>query len=189
MPKTVSLAPPSLLPSLTSGGDTIYVVIETTRGSRNKLSFDEELGAFRLKKVLPEGMTFPYDFGFIPSTVGGDDDPLDALVMMDEPGTAGCVVECRLVGVLTGEQGPKKEPQRNDRLIAVAVPSLVHAEVHVLGDINKRRLDELEKFFVNYHAVHGQEYRVLGWKGPQAARRLLKEGMRRWKKTHAASPS
>jgi inorganic pyrophosphatase len=181
MPKTVSLAPPSLLPSV-AGDDTVYVVVETTRGSRNKLAFDEELGAFRLKKILPEGMTFPYDFGFIPSTTGGDGDPLDALVMMDEPGTAGCVVECRLVGVLTGEQGPKKAPDRNDRLIAVAVPSLVHSDIHSLEDINKRRLAEVEKFFVNYHAVSGSEYRVLGWKGPQAARRLLKEGMRKWKK-------
>jgi len=92
MPTTVSLTPPSMLPAVTKNGDTIHAVIETTRGSRNKISFDEELGAFRLKKVLPEGMSFPYDFGFVPSTTGGDGDPLDVLVLMDEPGTTGCVV-------------------------------------------------------------------------------------------------
>ena len=69
----------------------IQVVIETTRGGRNKLAYDEELGIFRLKKVLPEGTSFPYDFGFVPSTKGDDGDALDVLVLMDQPGTTGCL--------------------------------------------------------------------------------------------------
>ena len=64
----------------------IHVVIETAKGSRNKFSFDQDLNVFRLKKVLPEGMSFPYDFGFVPSTRAEDGDPLDVLVLMDEPG-------------------------------------------------------------------------------------------------------
>ena len=67
----------------------VNVVIETPRGSRNKFAYDEKLGVIRLKKVLPAGMDFPYDFGFVPSTKGDDGDPLDALLLMDEPAHPG----------------------------------------------------------------------------------------------------
>jgi len=180
MPTISALTPPNALPSLAQGGDTVYVVIETPRGSRNKISFDEDLGAFRLKKVLPQGMSFPYDFGFIPSTLGSDGDPVDALVIMDEPASPGCVTECRLIGAILGEEGPEKRATRNDRLVAVAVPSLVHGSLRSLDDLDKARLKELEQFFVNYNRVHGKEYRLLGCKGPQRAWKLLQEGMRAW---------
>ncbi|HEY6475988.1 MAG TPA: inorganic diphosphatase [Polyangia bacterium] len=158
------------------------MVIETARGARNKMAYDEELGAFRLKKVLPEGMTFPYDFGFIPSTLADDGDPLDALVLMDEPGTMGCVVRCRVVGVILGEQTEGKKKRRNDRLIAVAIPSHTHADITRLENLNATLLEELEKFFVNYHAVDGEKFRVLGCKGPGKARKLVAETARRWRK-------
>ncbi len=80
----------------------IHVIVETPRGSRNKLKYDEELGVFRLKKVLPTGMAFPHDFGFVPSTKAEDGDPVDVLVLMDESAYPGCVVESRLFGVIEG---------------------------------------------------------------------------------------
>jgi inorganic pyrophosphatase len=164
-------------------GKTLHVVIETARGGRNKMAYDEELGVFRLKKVLPEGMSFPYDFGFVPSTRGGDGDPLDALVLMDEPGTTGLLVACRLIGVIVGEQGKKKGDRiRNDRLVVVAVPSHTHGDLIHIGDLNRSLLQELKKFFVNYHAEYGEEYRVLGCKGPRGAWKLVKEGVRAWKR-------
>jgi inorganic pyrophosphatase len=164
-------------------GKTLHVVIETARGGRNKMAYDEELGVFRLKKVLPEGMSFPYDFGFVPSTRGGDGDPLDALVLMDEPGTTGLLVACRLIGVILGEQGKKKGDRiRNDRLVVVAVPSHTHGDLTHIDDLNRSLLQELEKFFVNYHAEYGEEYRVLGCKGPRGAWKLVKDGVRAWKR-------
>jgi hypothetical protein len=114
-------------------------VIETPRGGRNKLAYDEDLGIFRLQKVLPEGMSFPYDFGFVPSTIADDGDPIDALVLMDEPGTTGCLVECRLIGVILGEQGTKRDRCRNDRLVAVAIPSHTHGDLDPLSDLNRSR--------------------------------------------------
>src|SRR5438105_2822773 len=87
------------------GQRVLHVIVETPRGSRNKLAYDPSLGLFRLKKVLPEGMSFPHDFGYVPGTRGGDGDPLDALVLTDAPGTTGCLVDCRLLGVLQVEQG------------------------------------------------------------------------------------
>jgi inorganic pyrophosphatase len=159
-----------------------HVVIETSRGSRNKMAYDDELGAFRLKKVLPEGMTFPYDFGFVPSTLAEDGDPLDALVLMDEPGTMGCVIDCRVIGVILGQQVKEKKKCRNDRLIVVAVPSHTHADLRRLSDLNATMLDELEKFFINYHAEDDEKFRVLGCEGPSKARKLLGVAAKRWRK-------
>ena len=76
------------------------IVIETPKGSHNKYAFDEELGVFQLKGVLPEGMIFPYDFGFLPGTVGDDGDPLDVLLLMDDPAFCGCLVPSRMIGVI-----------------------------------------------------------------------------------------
>jgi inorganic pyrophosphatase len=83
----------------------LRVVIETPKGSRNKFASDPKLHIFELKKVLPAGMTFPYDFGFVPSTKAEDGDPVDVLVLMDEPAFPGCVLSCRPIGVIEGEQG------------------------------------------------------------------------------------
>ena len=78
----------------------LNVVVETPKGSRNKYNYDEKLGLFKLGGVLPAGAFFPFDFGFVPATVGGDGDPLDVLVLMDEPAFTGCLVESRLLGVV-----------------------------------------------------------------------------------------
>src|SRR5438477_12951430 len=95
-----SLGNPAQLPSFVpDDADQVVVVIETPKGCRNKYAFDPEERIFSLKKVLPAGMSFPYDFGFIPSTISGDEDPLDALVLMDEPAFPGCRLKCRIVGV------------------------------------------------------------------------------------------
>ena len=104
------------------GGDKLLqVIIETPKGCRNKYSFDEDQKIFVLKAALPSGMAFPYDFGFLPQTLADDGDPLDVLVLMDEPAFPGCAVMARLIGVIEGEQiTPKSAPVRNDRLVAVA---------------------------------------------------------------------
>src|SRR6195952_3105533 len=96
---------------------TVNVVIETDKGSRNKYAFDPTMGVFVLKGVLPEGTSFPYDFGFIPSTKGGDGDPLDILVIMDAPAFTGCVITVKVVGAIEAEQTERDGVRvRNDRL-------------------------------------------------------------------------
>ena len=164
--------------------ELIKVVIETPKGSRNKYAFDPEERTFTLKKVLPCGMSFPYDFGFVPSTEADDGDPVDVLVLMDEPAFPGCVLECRLIGVIEGEQGDGKEKERNDRLMAVEVGNHSWADIKHVADLGKKFLKELEEFFVNYHQLTGKEYRVLDVKGPGAARKCVKAGMKASKKTH-----
>lgn len=99
---------PSLLNSLAKDEETIQVIIETPKGSRNKYAFDEKQRVFALKKVLPAGMAFPYDFGFVPSTIAEDGDAVDVLVLMDEPAFPGCLLICRIVGIIEGKQENKK---------------------------------------------------------------------------------
>jgi len=103
------------------------VIIETPHGSRNKYKYNEETGRMKFSKVLPEGMMFPYDFGFIPATKANDGDPLDVLVLSDEPMFPGCEIECRIVGVLKAMQRENGKENRNDRLIAVAEGSVLYA--------------------------------------------------------------
>src|SRR2546421_8211911 len=119
MSKKNALANPLRLPPLDDNG-RVQVVIETPKGSRSKYAFDPDQRAFKLKKVLPEGMVFPHDFGFIPSTEAEDGDPLDVLLLMDQPAFPGCLVEARLIGVIEGEQSEDGKKERNDRLLAVA---------------------------------------------------------------------
>ena len=110
MSKTKGLADPvRLKPFSVDDKKMLRVVIETPKGSRNKFAFNPDERAFELKKVLPSGMTFPYDFGFVPSTKADDGDPVDVLVLMDEPAFPGCLLTCRVIGVIEGEQGEKKK--------------------------------------------------------------------------------
>jgi inorganic pyrophosphatase len=123
-------------------------------------------------------MAFPYDFGFIPSTKAEDGDPTDVLVLMDEPAFPGCLLKCRVVGVIEGVQGKKKEKQRNDRIIAIEQENHSYAYVRHIRDLGDKFVDELEEFFVNYHRHLGKKYKVLGVKGPAEARRRIQDGMR-----------
>ena len=158
----------------------LRVVIETPKGSRNKFAFDPDQHVFELKKVLPTGMAFPYDFGFVPSTEAEDGDPIDVLVLMDEPAFPGCVLKCRLIGVIEGEQGDrkKKKKERNDRIIAIQEDAHAWADIKTIDDLGEQFCCELEKFFVNYHELSGKEYRVLGRKGAAQAHELVKSGMK-----------
>jgi inorganic pyrophosphatase len=168
--------------------EELNVVIETPKGSRNKYNYDEQLGLFKLGGVLPSGASFPFDFGFVPSTVGGDGDPLDVLVLMDEPAFAGCLVRTRLVGVIEAEQTERDgERTRNDRLIGVAAAARLHTRVRTLASLGTTLLEEIEHFFVSYNQIKGKKFEPLGRFGPERARELVEEGMKQFrrKKRHS----
>jgi len=174
-----ALADPSRLQSIDEGDSAIIqVVIETPKGSRNKYAFDPEQKVFELKKVLPAGMAFPYDFGFVPRTEAEDGDPVDVLVLMDEPAFPGCLLKCRLIGIIEGEQGDKKKMIRNDRIVAVEKQNHSWADIKVIGDLGKQFLRELKEFFVNYHELSGEKFQVIDVKGPKEARKRIKDGIR-----------
>jgi inorganic pyrophosphatase len=164
------------IPPQPNGKATYNVIIETSRGSRNKYSYDPELQTMRLKKVLPEGHVFPFDFGFIPQTKGEDGDPLDVLVMMDEPAFAGCVVECRMIGVLEATQSQAGKMIRNDRFIAVAADSLNFKRLKQIRDVEREMLEQVQHFFASYAEMGGKEFRVLKVAGVREAAKLIAAG-------------
>jgi inorganic pyrophosphatase len=128
-----------------------------------------------LKTVLPHGTVFPFDFGSIPGTTADDGDPLDVLVLMDEPVFIGCLVEARLLGVIEAKQTEDGKTERNDRLIAVAAESHTHGGLKSLQKLDSKLLDEIEHFFISYNDARGKKFKPLARKGPAAAKRLIKK--------------
>ncbi len=156
----------------------VHVVIETPKNCRNKYKFEPAMKAFTLSNVLPEGMAFPYDFGFIPETRAQDGDPIDVLLLMDQPAFPGCVIASRLIGVIEAEQTEDGKTERNDRLIAVAEKNHSYSDLRDVADVNKTMLKDIGQFFSNYHRERGSKFKVLAFRGPKHAYRLLKKALK-----------
>jgi inorganic pyrophosphatase len=169
------------LPPFDRKSGNLNVVIDTPKDSRNKFAFDFDRRGYLLKTVLPKGLKFPFDFGSIPGTVAADGDPLDALVLMDEPAFTGCLVEARLIGVIEAEQTKDGKKERNDRLIAVAEPSATHAKIESISDLDRTLVKEIEHFFVFYNRERGKKFKPLGRFGPKRATRLVRKHARKKK--------
>jgi len=110
----------------------------------------------------PKSPSNPFDFGFIPSTLGDDGDPLDIMVLMDAPAHVGCLIEARIIGVIAAEQEQDGKTETNDRLLGVAVHSYNHENLESVGDVSKTLLAQVEAFFVSYNKQRGKEFRVTG---------------------------
>ena len=162
----------------------ITVVVETPKGSRNKYKYDPECQALRLAAVLGEGLAFPYDFGFVPSTLGEDGDPLDVLLFLDHGVPPSTVATARLIGVLEIRQRSEKDKRwkRNDRFFAVATHAHDHQHLENLADLRPHMLDEIESFFIHYAGLNGKQLEVLGHKGPRRAAKLVKAGARKFER-------
>lgn len=176
--KAGSMANPVRLKPVDKSDGTIQVIIETPKGSRNKFAFDDKQNVFVVKKVLPAGMAFPYDFGFLPRTLAPDGDPIDVLLLMDEPAFPGIAVRARLIGIIEGQQSDGKKKTRNDRLLAVAEMNHEYAYIKRLQDLPRQFLRELEEFFVNYHRLEGKKYELLGCKDNRIAMRMIQKAQR-----------
>lgn len=159
----------------------LNVIIETPKGSRNKFDFDPEHGIFKLGGVLPEGAVFPFEFGFLPSTLGEDGDPLDMIVLMDAPSCVGCLITARVIGVIEAEQTEKGKTERNDRLISIATHAHLHSDIKSLKDINAKLVDEMEHFFISYNQMRGKIFKPLGHFGPKPALELIEKGKQKFK--------
>jgi len=127
-------------------------------GSRNTYAFDPE------------------------SRLADDGDPVDVLVLMDEPAFASCLPQCRLIGVIDDEQTDGKKKTRNDRLVAVEEDNHSYAAIRHIDDLGKAFVRELEEFFVNYHELTGKRFQILDVSGPKEARRRVEAGRRKARK-------
>lgn len=171
-------SPYTRLRPIEEDGETYRVVVETPRGSRHKYDFEEELGLFVLGGVLPIGAVFPYDFGFLPATLGEDGDPLDVLLLLDDTCFTGCVVPTRFLGAVEAEQTERDGRKvRNDRLIGVSTESQNHEHITTLEQLGESVLEEIEHFFVSYNESRGKKFEPLGRVDAERAAELVREGM------------
>jgi inorganic pyrophosphatase len=155
----------------------IHVVIDTPRGSRNKVKWDSEFEVFKLSHVLTAGAVFPFDFGFVPGTRAADGDAIDVLVLGDAPLPVGCLVTVRPIGAIEAEQTQDGKTFRNDRLLGVATVSRSYETVQDLPDLPSTLVDEIEQFFVNYNLMRGREFKPIGRLNAAQAMATVKAGV------------
>jgi inorganic pyrophosphatase len=132
--------------------------------------------------LLPEGMMFPFDFGFIPSTLGEDGDPLDIMVLMDAPAHVGCLIDVRVIGVIQAKQIEDGKTESNDRLLGVAIHSYDHEDLKTIDEVSDTLLNQVEAFFVSYNKQRGKKFKITGTGGPKKALTFLRRGIQSHKK-------
>ena len=154
----------------------VDVVIETPKGSAQKYDYDPESHFFKLKKILPSGMVFPYDFGFIPDTKGEDGDPLDVIVISEFCSFPGIMIKCRIIGGIKAEQSEekgKKKLIRNDRFLAIPKCSNIFEKIKTAKDLPDNIFKELEQFFIDYNRIEGKEFKAMKKMDAKEARSLI----------------
>jgi inorganic pyrophosphatase len=153
-----------------AGEDVFHVVVESPRGAVVKLTYSPDLGAITISRPLVLGLTYPCDWGFVPSTKGADNDPIDAAIWWDVPTYPGVVIPCRALAVVRVEQNHANTSRRirNDRVIAVPI-----AARRAMA-LDARARQELEHFFVAATALEGKDARILGWDDAGAALQLIR---------------
>src|ERR1700716_438263 len=144
----------------------VHAVVETPRGSHCKLEFDPKVRVFTLAKPLMAGLTYPYDWGFIPSTKAEDGDPLDVLVIHDAKTYPGVVLRCKPVGILEIEQKSKGKTESNDRVFALPDHSPPETDLQDIRHLPSRAREELEQFLRATNALEDKKLEFLGWYGP-----------------------
>ena len=152
----------------------LRVVVDTPKGNRNKYKWDEELGLFRLTKVLPPGFAFPWNYGFLPRTRSEDGDPLDAIVLMEEPVFCGCVVLARPRAILRMES----DGDRNDRIVA-SPDGEYEDRVYTAGSPG-RIFEEIGVFFEGYHRLRGETTRTIDRGDAKEAMAEIRDAMKRY---------
>jgi inorganic pyrophosphatase len=159
-----------VLPAFRKDG-SLNVMVESPRGSSVKFKYDPDDDVIMLSRPLPAGLTYPHDWGFVPSTVAADGDPLDAIIVWDGTSYPGVIVPCRVIGVLNVEQTNlhSKRRERNDRLAVLPTKAPRQEGITSIFDLSGRIRDELEQFFLHAVALEGKELALLGWEGPRQA--------------------
>jgi inorganic pyrophosphatase len=162
--------------------DLVNAVVEVPLGGVNKYEYDKKLHVFRLDRTLYSPVHYPGDYGFIPSTLASDGDPLDVLVLVDNASFPGCVMEVRPVGVLEMlDQGV-----RDEKVLAVVSNDPRYTEVSSYTDIYTHILREVEHFFSIYKDLEGKRTKTIAWHDQQEARRVILDSRERFRGARAA---
>jgi inorganic pyrophosphatase len=151
------------LPLQNDSGE-FHVVVEVPRGSTVKLKYQPNFEAFTWSRALPFGLAYPYDYGFFPRTISGDEDAIDAMVLADVPSYPGVVVPSRIIGALRVTQDrPPKGRRRNDRVIVVPVNEHRYGHIRNISDLPDRVREEIEAFFQASLVLTGKTIEIDGW--------------------------
>jgi inorganic pyrophosphatase len=157
----------------------LQVVVESPRGAAIKLKYEPRLAAFSVARALPLGLTYPFDWGFVPGTLGPDQDPIDALVVHDMATFPGVVLPCKFLGVVeVSQRGEEGGRQRNDRIIAMPVWHDRLGEFERATQLPLRLRKEIEQFFLDTTFFTGKKPKIIGWKSPHKAHMLVKKGIK-----------
>jgi len=157
---------------------TVPVMIEIPKGSRNKYEYDKKKKVFRFDRMLFSSVHYPSDYGFIPDTLAGDGDPLDALVLVWEPTFPGCLIEARPVGLfkMWDEKGP------DEKILCVPISDPLWNYIASLSDVPPHLLKEIEHFFSIYKDLEEKKTGVEGWEDRDAAMKVIRESQKRYRK-------
>ena len=154
----------------------VHVFVEIPKGAHNKYEFDERLGVMRLDRPLHSAVYYPTEYGFVPGTSSEDDEPLDALVMIEEPTFAGCLIEARAIGAMTIERRSGR-PER--KLLVVPVTEPRFSGYREISDVPEHLLREIEHFFDIFKELEERPVKSRGWIGAKEAESVLEEAIRR----------
>jgi len=165
--------------------DELLAFVEIPRGSRNKYELDHATGRLRLDRVLYSSVHYPADYGFVLETLGADGDPLDVLVLVQEPTFPGCLVPARSVGGLDMHD----EKGSDFKVLAVPTGDPRYAHVATLADLGSHWPREIETFFATYKLLEAKTTEVLGWHDAAAARAVIEECRDRYRAAHGTGPS
>ncbi len=157
--------------------EVIYAVIEIPKGSRNKYEYDKDMEAFALDRVLYSPFHYPAEYGIIPKTLYDDGDPMDVMVLMDQPTFPGCVIETRPIGVMRMIDGDDKD----DKILGVPVNDPRYKDINDIDDIPSHLLDEIAHFFKEYKTLEGKVTKVLGWEHAEEAFEAVKHSIELYK--------
>jgi inorganic pyrophosphatase len=169
---------PNSLYEIPAGKDApeiINVIIEVPRNSSNKYEYDKEHGVIKLDRVLYASMSYPGDYGFIPSTLGGDGDPLDVVILSTHPFHVGVMVEARVVGVLV----MRDDKGEDEKILAVPANDPRWDDRVQLEDVQQHRLAEIEHFFAEYKTLEGKKVETRGWRNKAEAMQIISDGIAR----------
>ena len=153
---------------------TVTAIVETPKGSAQKYDYDPEKRWFKLKKIMPAGMVFPFDFGFIPDTKGEDGDPLDIIIISELKSFPGCVMDCRIIGAITAKQTEDCKTVRNDRFLAIPEVSELFADIESIEKLPAAFVDQIEEFFKNYNELSNKKFKPLKKIDARKAMKLIK---------------
>ena len=151
--------------------EIVRMIVEIPKNSSNKYEYDGELGVFRLDRALYSAVHYPGDYGFVPGTFADDGDPLDVLVLGDQPSYPGVMIVVRPVGLL--DMVDQKEPDQ--KILAVPYRNPRFDQVHTIDQVFPHSLTEIEHFFTIYKELEGKITEMRGWKGPREARDLIRK--------------